>query len=311
MELTEHTTELARKTSQHFRRGNADNMRTAAESPPFDCPLMATPPTGTVTLLFTDIEGSTRLWEERPDAMRVALARHDQLMREAIERHQGFVFKTIGDAFCAAFADPVEGVEAAIDAQTSLFAEPWEGVPGIRVRMALHLGDPVCRDNDYFGPTVNRVARILSAGHGGQTIISAAVKERINGRLPGGVTVIEYGSHRLKDLVAPEALFGLLHADLPQEFPPLRSLSTHPNNLPPQLTSFVGREREIREVRDLLDGAARLVTLTGPGGTGKTRIALQVAAERVEQYPGGVWWVDLAPIRDSALVMRSVAAALG
>ncbi len=269
------------------------------------------PPTGTVTLLFTDIEGSTRLWEERPDAMRVALARHDQLMREAIERHGGFVFKTIGDAFCAAFADPAEGVAAAMGAQASLFAEEWEGVPGIRVRMALHLGDPVCRDNDYFGPTVNRVARILSVGHGGQTILSAAVKELINGRLPLGVTIVEHGSHRLKDLVAPEALFGLLHPDLPQEFPALRSLSTHPNNLPPQLTSFVGRDKEIKEVRELLDGASRLVTLTGPGGTGKTRIALQVAAERIEQYPGGVWWVDLAPIRDSGLVMRSAAAALG
>src|SRR5438132_4597546 len=168
----------------------------------------------------------------------------------------------------------------------------------IRARMALHLGEPVCRDNDYFGPPVNRVARILSAGHGGQTIISSAVLGRINGRLPPKVTVFEHGSHRLKDLVAPEALFGLLHPGLPQEFPPLRSLSTHPNNLPPQLTTFVGRERELKEVRELLDGAARLITLTGPGGTGKTRIALQVAADRVEQYPGGVWWVDLAPIRD-------------
>ena len=284
---------------------------------------MASPPTGTVTLLFTDIEGSTRLWEERPEAMRVALARHDDIMRQCIERHNGYVFKTIGDAFCAAFADAAEGVAAAIEAQQTLFDDPWEMLNDgsesktqnpkskIKVRMALHVGDPVCRDNDYFGPTVNRVARILSVGHGGQTIISSVVRDRIGGKLPEKVGIVEHGSHRLKDLVAPEALYGLLHPDLPQEFPPLRSLSTHPNNLPAQLTSFIGREKEIREVRELLRSKARLVTLSGPGGTGKTRIALQAAADRVEQYPGGVWWVDLSPIRDSALVMRSAAAALG
>jgi class 3 adenylate cyclase len=147
-------------------------------------------------------------------------------MRQAIERHKGYVFKTIGDAFCAAFADSAQGVAAAIEAQQSLSSEPWEGVPGIRARMALHVGDPVCRDNDYFGPTVNRVARILSAGHGGQTIISAAVRERVNGKLPQGVTVVAHGSHRLKDLVAPEALFGLLHPDLPRS-PPTQITCLH------------------------------------------------------------------------------------
>jgi len=255
--------------------------------------------------------------------MRDALARHDALLRQVIENHGGFVFKTVGDAFYAAFPTAEPAIRAALAAQRGLRGqdsgfredsrdltpEPRTPIP-LRVRMALHTGEPILRDNDYFGPLVNRVARILAAGHGGQILLSSVVWEETQGRLPPGASIIDHGAHRLKDLTTPERLFQLVHPDLPSEFPPLRSLSSHPNNLPAQMTTFVGREREMQEMRELLDGGARLVTLTGAGGTGKTRIALQIAADRVERYPGGVWWVDLAPVREAAQVMPTIAAAL-
>jgi predicted ATPase/class 3 adenylate cyclase len=263
-------------------------------------------PSGNVTLLFTDIEGSTRLWEDQPDAMSAALALHDSILREQIERNEGVVFKTVGDAFHAAFAEAGLAVGAALDLQRQLLTA---NLP-FRVRAAIHSGEPQLRDGDYFGTPLNRLSRILGTAHGGQILLSSATRYMVKDRLPGGSTLIEHGAHRLKDLAEPEELFQLAHPDLPGDFPPLRSLSTHSQNLPAQLTSFVGRESDIRELNGILDSGARLVTLTGAGGTGKTRVALQVAADRIEHYPGGVWWVDLSSVRDPARVLPEIASTL-
>ena len=268
------------------------------------------PPSGTVTFLFTDIEGSTRLWEEHPEAMRVALARHDDILRGAFERHGGHVFKTVGDAFCVAFASAPEALRAAMDAQRALRQEAWGEVGSVRVRMALHAGEAQERDADYFGPALNRVARLLAAGRGEQVLLSRAAREGLELSLPEAVTLHDMGSHRLKDLLLPEHVYQLVHPELPAEFPPLRSLDALPNNLPRQLTSFIGREREMAEVKRLLS-VGSLVTLTGPGGTGKTRLALQVGADLLDRYGDGVWLADLAPLTDAPLVPQAVASALG
>ncbi len=269
-------------------------------------------PTGTVTFLFTDIEGSTRLWEQQPDEMSVALARHDALLRQIIETHEGYVFKTIGDAFCAAFSTAPQALAAALAAQRALFAEPWQQILSLRVRMALHTGAAEHRDNDYFGQPLNRVARLMGIGHGGQVLVSAGTQELTRDTLPPGCALQDVGEHRLRDLGRPEPVFQLLHPALPSEFPPLRSLDNPelPNNLPQQVTSFIGREKEIKAVKALL-GKTRLLTLTGSGGCGKTRLALQVAAEVLDQYPQGVWLAEMAPLTDPGLVPQSIAQALG
>src|SRR5688572_27069254 len=206
-------------------------------SPPAGpCPLrrqetpLPEPPRGAVTFLFTDIEGSTRRWERDQAAMAAALARHDALLRAAIEEHGGHVFKTIGDAFCAAFADPAAAVAAALAAQRWLAAERWGETGPIRVRMALHTGEPEHRDRDYFGPPVNRVARILSTGAGEQVLVSAATAALVGDRLPDGATLRDLGAHRLKDLLQSERIFQLGAPDLPAEFPPLKSLDRQPHN---------------------------------------------------------------------------------
>jgi predicted ATPase/class 3 adenylate cyclase/Tfp pilus assembly protein PilF len=267
-------------------------------------------PTGTITLLFTDIEGSTQLWERFPEAMRLALARHDHLLRTAIESHGGVVFKTVGDAFCAAFPTASAGIRAALEAQLSLLREAWQETGPIRVRMALHTGETEERDSDYFGPTVNRVARLQSLGHGGQTLLSQATFERLEeGEALAGAALQDRGLHRLKDLLAPEHVYQLLHPALPSDFPPLRSLDYLPTNLPQQLTSFIGRGKEKAEVKERLSHS-RLLTLTGSGGTGKTRLALQVGAETLEDFPDGVWLVELAALSDPDLVAQAVATAL-
>lgn len=234
-------------------------------------------PTGTITFLFTDIEGSTRLWEVHPQAMRTALARHDALMRAAIEAHEGHIFKTIGDAFCAAFSTAPDALNAALDAQLALASELWPEPIRIKVRMALHTGAAEVRDSDYFGQPLNRVARLLSTGHGGQVLLSMPAQELVRDVLPPAVHLQALGEHRLRDLTRPESIFQLLHFNLPSEFPPLKSLDQFPTNLPHQLTSFIGREGEIAQVKSLL-GESRLLTLTGSGGCGKTRLALLVAA---------------------------------
>jgi predicted ATPase/class 3 adenylate cyclase len=267
-------------------------------------------PTGTVTFLFTDLEGSTRLWEEHAEAMRAAVARHDELVRNAFERHHGHVFKTGGDAFCVAFQSAPDALAAALAAQLALAGESWGETGPLRVRMALHSGSADERGGDYYGQAPNRVARLLAVGHGGQTLLSQAAAGLVRDALPRDVALSDLGAHRLKDLQQPEPVFQLVHPGLPDGFPPLRSLESVPHNLPLQLTSFVGRERELKELAQLLE-TTRLLTLTGAGGSGKTRLALQLGAERLEDYPEGIWFIDLAALTDAALVTQTVAAALG
>jgi predicted ATPase/class 3 adenylate cyclase len=269
-------------------------------------------PGGTVTFLFTDIEGSTRLWEQHPEAMQSALARHDALLRTAIDAHDGIVFKTIGDAFCAAFYTAPDALHSAFAAQRALHAQAWPEPVTIRVRMALHTGAAEVRDNDYFGQPLNRVARLLSAGHGGQVLLSEVVQALVRDTLPPACSLLSLGEHRLRDLGRPENVFQLLHPSLPAEFPPLKSLDNRalPNNLPLQVTSFIGREKAIEEVKSLLQ-KTRLLTLTGSGGCGKTRLSLQVAADLLEEYPDGVWLVELASLSDPALVVQATAQAVG
>ena len=268
-------------------------------------------PTGTVTFLFTDIEGSTKLWEAQPDLMRTALARHDALMRKAIFGANGYVFKTVGDAFCAAFAMASDAVSAVLAAQLAIVAEPWPKETPIKVRMALHTGAVETSDDDYFGQPVNRVARLLSTGHGGQTILSQTTYDLVRDSLPAKTRLLTMGDHRLKDLGRPESVFQLLHPELPSDFPPLRSLDNPElkHNLPPQVTSFVGREKEMAEIRAQL-GKTRLLTVSGSGGSGKTRLCLQVAADSLEQFPDGIWFVELAALADPSLVAQAVATVL-
>jgi predicted ATPase/class 3 adenylate cyclase len=265
---------------------------------------------GTTTILFTDIEGSTRLWESEPERMSQALARHDAIARAAVEDNRGIVVKTTGDGMYAAFADPADGLNASLTLQRSL-RDPavTSGIP-LLVRCGLHLGTVERRDNDFFGPPVNRTARIMGAAHGGQILLSQAVVDRLGSRLPAEVTLRDLGGIRLKDLTAPEHVYQIVHPQLRQEFPALRSLETIPNNLPQQLTSFVGREREIAEAEGLLK-STRLLTLLGMGGLGKTRLSLQVAADALDDCPDGAWFVDLAPIRDPSLVQGELARTLG
>jgi predicted ATPase/class 3 adenylate cyclase len=267
-------------------------------------------PAGTVTFLFTDIEGSTRLWERHADGMKQALARHDALLQEIIAGHGGHIFKTVGDGVYAAFPSATSALDAARTAQHQLAAEAWAVPGGIRVRMALHTGTVEPRDGDYFGPALNRVARLLAAGHGGQILVSEATRALVADELPAEVKLQDRGRHRLKDLARPEQIFQVVAPGLQIEFPALRSLDTLPNNLPRQLTSFVGRERELAEIKDLVAGNA-LVTLTGPGGSGKTRLALQAGAEFVGRFEDGVWLAELATLSDPNLVPETVAAALG
>lgn len=269
-------------------------------------------PTGTVTFLFTDIEGSTRLWESHPAEMRQALYRHDSIIRDAVEATNGVVFRTVGDAFCCAFAVPHDALEAALAAQSALQKEPWPQETPIRVRMAIHVGAVEQERSDYVGAPLNRIARLLATGHGGQTLLSQAVYELVRDTLPEAVELLPLGEHRLKDLARPETVYQPRHPALQDAFPPLRSLGSNdlPTNLPEQTTSFVGREKEIAEVEGLL-AKSRLLTLTGSGGTGKTRLSLQVAADVLDGYPDGVWFVELAPLIDPGLVPQALAQVLG
>jgi predicted ATPase/class 3 adenylate cyclase len=270
------------------------------------------PPTGTVTFLFTDIEGSTKMWESHPQAMHGALLRHDVILRKATHEHGGYVFKTVGDAFCCAFPTAPDALEAALVAQRTLLSSEWQETGPLRVRMALHMGAAEERDGDYFGPPLNRVARLLSAGHGGQVLLSLPTQELVRDQLPAGTSLRDLGEHRLKDLFRPERVFQFLAPELPVEFPPLRTLEAYRNNLPLQPTIFIGREQEVEEVRGrLLRPEVRLLTLTGPAGTGKTRLALQVAAEVLEEFEDGVFFVALAAVGDPGLVASTIAGTLG
>ena len=267
-------------------------------------------PTGTVTFLFSDIEGSTVRWERDRAAMADALARHDALMRTVMQTRGAYIFKTIGDAFCAAFATSLDALAAALDAQRALAGEDFSAVEGLRVRMALHAGNADERDGDYFGPAVNRVARLLSVGNGGQVLLSGACTELIGNDLPAECSLRDLGEHRLKDLAQPERIHQLLAPDLVADFPPLRSLEHLSNNLPAQVSSFIGREAEIAEITALIE-QHRLVTLVGSGGVGKTRLSLHVAADLVDQVRDGVWFVELAPLSQGEYIPTTVASALG
>jgi predicted ATPase/class 3 adenylate cyclase len=267
-------------------------------------------PTGTVTFLFTDIEGSTRLVQELGEQWDDLLGEHCQIIRGAIAETHGIEVGTEGDSFFAVFPNAIDAVAATARAQQALAEHPWpEGSP-IRVRMGLHTGQGRLGGDNYVGIDVHRAARIAAAAHGGQTVLSDTTRSLAEQALPDGVSLRTLGAHRLKDLANPERLFQLDIAGLPVEFPALRTIDARPNNLPVQLTSFVGRDAEIAAVGDLLD-RARLVTLTGPGGTGKTRLALQVAAERLSRHADGAFIVELAPISDPALVVSAIAGALG
>lgn len=265
---------------------------------------------GLSTFLLTDIEGSTRLWEEQPEAMGPALATHDRLLREAIAAANGLVVKTTGDGVLAVFDDPVAGVRAALTAQRSLRDVPWGATGPLRVRMAIHAGAAESREGDFFGPALNRDARILAIGHGGQILLSAVAAVLARDGLPAGVELLDRGSHRLRDLDRPEQVFQVDVADLPRDFPPLRSMSTRRTNLPLQLTSFVGREKEVAEVEALL-GRHRLVTLIGVGGTGKTRLMLEAAGHVAQRFTDGAWLAELAPLTDASQIPSETARALG
>jgi predicted ATPase/class 3 adenylate cyclase len=277
---------------------------------------------GIITFLLTDIVGSTALWERYPDAMRLALVRHDSLAGEIIAAHGGMLVKPRGqgDSLFTVFPRATDALSAACTLQRAYLQESWQRYgwqadPSIeddfalRVRMALHTGEADLRDGDYYGATVNRCARLRDVGHGGQILLSQAVYELAHAALPTDACLQELGSHRLRDLQQSEHVWQLCHPELPSEFEPLRSLNALRHNLPVQVTSFIGREDEIAEVKRLLN-TTRLLTLTGSGGVGKTRLALQVAAELLDRYPDGVWLAEMAPLSDPALVQQAVAAVL-
>ncbi|WP_197513779.1 NB-ARC domain-containing protein, partial [Mycobacterium sp. 1165178.9] len=254
------------------------------------------PPSGVVTFLFTDIEGSTRRWESGADAMRVALAAHDKVLRSAIEAHDGFVFSHTGDGMAAAFTSPMAAVEAAVDAQREL---------ELPVRMGLATGEAEFRDNDYFGTVLNRAARVMAAGHGGQILVADSTAGLLS-----GVELVNLGPRRLRDLSNPIGIFQLAAPGLRTEFPPLRTIDSSQGNLRPATSSLIGREGEIEQVASATR-SHRLVTLAGVGGVGKTRLATAVAAALADQFPGGVWVFELASVADPAAVPDAVAAVLG
>lgn len=262
-----------------------------------------------VTYLFSDIEGSTRLWETEPQRIGPALARHDQLARAIVEQHGGRVVKMTGDGLHAAFDDAAAAVAAVLQIQLDML-DPPEGMLPLNLRCGLHLGVDQRRDGDFFGPAVNRAARVMQAAHGGQVLLSQPVAERAEARLPEGASLRDLGVVRLRDLTTPERLYQLAHARLRAEFPALRSLASTPNNLAQQLNSFIGREQEIERVKALLK-TSRLVTLMAMGGIGKSRLSVQLGAEVLDEYPDGVWLVELAPVTDPAAVAQALAGVLG
>jgi len=280
-------------------------------------------PTGTVTFLFTDLEQSSRLWEQSPEAMQDAMARHDTILRAGVEANRGVIVKRTGDGLHAVFAIPDDALRSALAIQQSFLAQAWDNTGPFRVRMGLHTGQAHLREGDYYGPAVNRAARVMAVAAGGQVLLSNVTAELVRDQLPDGTSVSDLGRHRLRSLDRPERLFQLQHPELPGDFPPLNSLRTIPNNLPVQLSSFIGRETECSQIMRLLTPGTnengqssskykdRLITLTGPGGTGKTRLSLQVAGEILDSYPDGIWLVELAPLADPELVVQAVSEPFG
>lgn len=270
----------------------------------------ARPPSGTVTFLFTDMEGSTRQLLRLGEGYATFLATQRELLRAAFQEFQGYEIDTQGDAFFVAFERAADAVRAAVMAQRALAGHPWPEGEAARIRMGLHTGEPSLSEAGYVGIDVHFAARLCAAGHGGQILLSPSTRDLVERDLPEGIRVRDLGEHRLRDLQQPRHIFQLVIAGLPEDFPPIKSLDALPNNLPIQLTSFIGREHEMAEVKNLLTGT-RLLTLTGVGGTGKTRLALQIAADLLESYPDGVWFAELALLREPALVPQVVATALG
>lgn len=270
---------------------------------------MVDPPTGTLTFLFADIEGSTRLLGDLGDRYAGMLADYRRLFRAALERWHGYEIDTAGDGIFAAFRRAGDAMSMAVEAQCAFAQHPWPEGATLRVRMGLHTGEPLIIGSEYVGMDVHRAARIGAVAHGGQIILSEATHALVENDLPRDVTLRDLGAYRLKDLLRPEHLFQVMHPVLPGTFPSLRSLDARSHNLPIQLTSFIGREREIGEIKRLL-GTTRLLTITGAGGSGKTRVGLQVAAEVLETFQDGVWLVELAGLTDPVLVPQMVASAL-
>jgi predicted ATPase/class 3 adenylate cyclase len=268
-------------------------------------------PTGTVTFLFTDIEGSTKLAREHPETWEALRARHHAILQSAVDSHNGYVFQIIGDAFCIAFHTAGDAVRVAAKSQMDLYSEDWGDTP-VKVRMGIHTGKAEIQESkEYHGYlALSRVQRLMSAGHGGQVLVSAASQELLLEDLPEDVSLRDLGERRLKDLIRPEHVYQLVVPGLPMDFPPLKTLDFYRHNLPVQLTSFIGREKEMEEGRQALL-AHRLVTLTGVGGTGKTRLSLQIAADVLDQFQDGVWFVELAPISDPNLVPQAIFSCLG
>jgi predicted ATPase/class 3 adenylate cyclase len=260
-----------------------------------------------VTFLFSDVEGSTRLWEAQGEAMRAALAVHDNIVRSAIESAGGFVFSTGGDGFGAAFSRAGAAIGAAVAAQRALAREEWPGEIPLRVRIGVNTGEAEERAGDYFGPDVNRAARLMAIAHGGQIVCSQATADLVGGHLPAAVSLADLGVHRLRDLSEPLRVFQVAGDGLPDSFPPLLSMDAFPGNLPLQVSSFIGRDMELARLARAL-GEARVVTLTGVGGVGKTRLALRAAAEELPRYREGAWLVELQAVRDPEAVAGAVAA---
>ncbi len=266
-------------------------------------------PTGTVTFLFTDIEGSTRLLQQLGDGYRDVLEAHAAIIRDRVAAHQGMVVSTEGDAFFCVFASATAAVAAAADILRGLSAHAWPPGVALKVRAGLHTGEGQRGGDDYVGIDVHRAARVAGAGHGGQIVLTSTTRELAAPTLPDGLTLRDLGRHRLKDLIEPEHLFQLIVAGLPAAFPPLRSIDARPNNLPADITSFVGRQAEVAAVLELL-ARNRVVTLTGPGGTGKTRLSRRVAWEALASFEDGAWFVDLSAITDASLVASAIGSVL-
>ena len=266
------------------------------------------PPSGTVTFLLTDLEGSTRTWEQDPVAMKVAMARHDELLEAAIEANRGFVFSRMGDGMAAAFATAGDAVSAAAGIERALAGEPWGTASPLRARIGLHTGEGIIVEGSgYASRPVNHCSRLMAASHGGQVVVSGATEALVRGQLPDGMGLVDLGEHRLRDLGRPTRVFQLVQSGCREDFPPLRSMDSFPGNLPAQVSSFIGRQTEMSRVASAL-GDSRVVTITGVGGVGKTRLALQVAADLLPRYREGAWLVELASVRDPDDVVDAVAA---
>ena len=269
------------------------------------------PPSGTVTFLLTDLEGSTRMWERDPEAMKAAMVRHDELLEKTIAAHRGYVFARMGDGMAASFSTARHAVCAAVDIQTALADEQWSTVDPLRARIGLHTDEAVViNDNNYVSQPVNRAARLMAAAHGGQIVISGATESLVHDDLPVGTRLTDLGEHQLRDLGRPLRVFQLNSTGLRDDFPPLRTLDSFPGNLPAQVSSFIGRQTEVTKIAAALKNS-RIVTITGVGGVGKTRLSLQVAADLLPEYRDGAWLIELAPVRDPDGVADAVAAVFG